>query len=109
MHVDRDDVLAVVGAEPMSIGDVGLAVVRRGNALRADGAGALEAEGASVAGGVGQRLAAAGLSLSALQRLVDALVTEHAIEQVRGRDLWDRGLPTAGTKAMGRYYLAAAP
>ena len=27
--------------------------------------------------------------------------------EVRGRDLWDRGLPTGGTKAMGRYYLAA--
>lgn len=97
MELSRDDVLAVVGPTPLSVGGLGLAVAERAGA---------------VTGGeqqpVGQRLAAAGLSLSALQKLVDALVAEQLVVEVRGKDLWDRGLPTAGTKAMGRYYLSVA-
>lgn len=103
MQPDRGDVLAVVGTAPMSVGDVGLAVLRHA------GVPTEPTDGDDAPAGVGQRLAAAGLSLSALQRLVDALVTEQAVQEVRGRELWDRGLPTAGTKATGRYYLAAAP
>ena len=34
-------------------------------------------------------------------------MTDGLVVEVRGKDLWDRGLPTGGTKAMGRYYLAA--
>jgi hypothetical protein len=92
----RDDVLTVVDALPRSVGDLGLALVRRSGADVGE-------EGAPV----GQRLAAAGLSLSALQRLVDGLVADRRVVELRGRELWDRGLPTAGTKALGRYYLAA--
>lgn len=108
MQADRAAVLAVVGAEPMSIGDIGLAVLRHAGEQVEDSAGEL-AGGDEAPVGVGQRLAAAGLSLSALQRLVDQLVAEQVVQEVRGRELWDRGLPTAGTKATGRYYLAAAP
>jgi hypothetical protein len=95
VELSRDDVLAVVGPAPRSVGALGLAVAERA--------------GAATGGEqqpVGPRLAAAGLSLSALQKLVDAMVTEQLVAEVRGKDLWDRGLPTAGTKAMGRYYLS---
>lgn len=92
-----EQVRAVVGAEPMAIGTIGLELVRRAGGDAGD-------EQAPV----GQRLAAAGLSLSALQRVVDEMVRDGQLEEVRGMDLWDRGLPTAGTKARGRYYLGAA-
>ena len=58
---------------------------------------------------VGQWLASVGLSLSGLQKLVDVLVRDGRTVEVRGRQLWEMGLPTAGTKAQGRYYLRAAP
>ena len=91
-----EQVSAVVGSEPMAISAIGIALVRRrGGDLGDDD----EVP-------VGQRLAAAGLSLSALQRVVDEMVRDGRLEEVRGMDLWDRGLPTAGTKARGRYYLA---
>ena len=96
MLASNDDILAVLTAAPLSIGAVGLAILERAEAV----AGDPDAP-------VGQRLAAAGLSLSALQRTVDALVTAGRATELKGRELWDRGLPTAGTKAMGRYYLAA--
>ncbi|MCW2616457.1 MAG: hypothetical protein JWN08_3451 [Frankiales bacterium] len=96
MGPTTDDVLGVLSDLPLGIGPLGLEVVRRAG-------GDLGDEQAPV----GQRLAAAGLSLSALQRLVDAMVADGLVVEIRGKDLWDRGLPTAGTKAMGRYYLAA--
>ena len=92
-----EQVQEVVGTQPLSIGDIGLAVVAAAGAATGE-------DGAPV----GQRLAAAGLSLSALQRLVDGMVRDGLVEEVRGMALWDRGLPTAGTKARGRYYLAVA-
>lgn len=55
---------------------------------------------------VGQWLASVGLSLSALQRVVDGLVRDGLVAEVRGRGLWELGLPTSGTKAQGRYYLS---
>lgn len=94
MEPTDDDVLALLGGTPLSVGGLGLALVQRcGGELGADDAP------------VGQRLAAAGLSLSALQRTVDRLVGDGVVTELRGKDLWERGLPTAGTKAMGRYYL----
>ncbi len=96
MQPTDDDVLAVLGDAPLSIGSVGLALLDRAGVA----AGDPDAP-------VGQRLAAAGLSLSALQRTVDALVTAERCTELKGRELWDRGLPTEGTKAMGRYYLTA--
>ena len=89
-----EQVQAAVGAQQLSIGAIGLAVVTAAGAATGDDDAP-----------VGQRLAAAGLSLSALQRLVDDMVREGALEEVRGMALWDRGLPPAGTKARGRYYL----
>ena len=96
MQPTDDDVLAVLSAAPLAIGAVGVALLDRAG-LDAGDPGAP----------VGQRLAASGLSLSALQRTVDGLVTAGLATELKGRELWDRGLPTAGTKAMGRYYLAA--
>lgn len=90
-----DQVRVVVGDEPMAIGQIGLELVRRSGGDVGDDAAP-----------VGQRLAAAGLSLSAVQRVVDEMVREGQLEEVRGMDLWERGLPTAGTKARGRYYLS---
>lgn len=95
MEATRDDVLAVADATPRAVGGLGLALLERVGADPGDDQAP-----------VGQRLAAAGLSLSGLQQLVDALVTDGQLVEVRGKDLWDRGLPTAGTKATGRYYLA---
>ena len=96
MEPTREHVLGVVGRSPSSIGDLGLALA--------------SAEGVDTGphgAPVGQRLAVAGLSLSGLQRRVDELVGDGLVVEVLGKDLWDRGLPTGGTRAMGRYYLAA--
>lgn len=94
MEPMSDDVLALLGEAPLSVGALGLALVDRlGGDLGPDDAP------------VGQRLAVAGLSLSALQRTVDRLVGDGVVTELRGKDLWERGIPTAGTKAMGRYYL----
>ena len=98
VELTPDDVLAVVSRTPRSVGDLGLAVVA------AHGHDLEVAEGEPV----GQRLASAGLSLSALQRVVDQLVREGQVVEVRGRELWALELPTQGTKAMGRYYLSPA-
>ena len=96
MLASNDDILAVLTAAPLSIGAVGLAILSHA-----------EVETGDPDAPVGQQLAAAGLSLSGLQRTIDALVTAGRVTELKGRELWDRGLPTAGTKAMGRYYLAA--
>jgi len=93
-----DQVVAAVSRTPQSIADLGVVVAV------SVGAPALRDEGEPV----GQWLAAAGISLSAVQTLVDDLVTEGRVQQVRGRDLWDLGLPTTGTKAQSRYYLSPA-
>jgi hypothetical protein len=93
----REDVLVVVGERrvPLTIGGIGLDIAGR--------------HGRDLTGSedvpVGQRLADAGLSLSQLQKIVDALVKENLVFQVRGRDLAGNGLPTEGTKAQRRYYL----
>ena len=95
MNVTPDDLLPVLSRTPQSVGDLGVAI-----------AATQGHDPAAVAGHpVGQWLAAAGLSLSALQKLVDQLVREGLVVEVKGRELWDLDLPTEGTKAMGRYYL----
>jgi hypothetical protein len=98
MEATRDDVLAVVSRLPLSIGDVGIAVAGR------QGHDPAAAQGQPV----GQWLAGVGLSLSALQKLVDAMVRGGDLVEVRGAQLWDLELRTAGTRARGRYYLAPA-
>lgn len=90
-----DEVEAVVSAAPRSIADLGVAVLAaRGTPVEIDDARP-----------VGQVLAAAGMSLSALQQVVDGLVNGGRVVEVRGRQLWELGLPTEGTKSGGRYYL----
>lgn len=95
MEPTADDVLAVVSASPLTVGDLGVEIAVLHGADRA------AAQGQPV----GQWLAAQGVSLSALQKVVDGLVHERRLVQVRGRQLWDLGLPTEGTRANGRYYL----
>ncbi|MEO5876557.1 MAG: hypothetical protein ABIS86_22825 [Streptosporangiaceae bacterium] len=92
----REDVLASVGpaAEALTVGDLGRRVaLRHGRELPGDEETP-----------IGQALAGAGLSLSALQKIVDGLVGDGELTELRGRDLWDWGLPTTGTKAQRRYY-----
>ncbi len=90
-----DEVEALVSAEPRSIADLGVAVLAaRGTPMAVEGSQP-----------VGHLLAAAGMSLSALQKVVDGLVNGGRVVEVRGRQLWDLGLPTEGTKSGGRYYL----
>jgi len=95
MDPTQEHVLAVLGDRPSSIGELGLALMSAAGVEPGH-------EGAPV----GQRLAAAGLSLSGLQRLVDEMVGSGLVLELRGKDLWDRGLPTEGTRATGRYYLS---
>lgn len=80
----------------MSVGDLGVAVA----AARGHDRPATAQEP------VGQWLASTGLSLSGLQQMLDGLVRDGLAVEVRGRELWNLELPTAGTKAMGRYYLS---
>jgi hypothetical protein len=89
------DVLAVVSEQPCKIGDLGLRL--------------LASQGISVAGAgdqpIGAFLAAQGLSLSALQKVVDELVRSGAVLELRGRELWDRYFPGLPANAKGRYFL----
>lgn len=94
-----DDVLALVSRLPLSISALGLKIAARHGHDPAD------AEGQPV----GQWLASTGLSLSALQSMVDDLVNTGAVIEVRGGQLWEMQLPTAGTKRGSRYYLSPAP
>ena len=95
MEPTAADVLGVVDVSPRTVGDLGIEIaVVHG----ADRASAQDQP-------VGQWLAGQGLSLSGLQKVVDGLVHERQVVQVRGRQLWDLALPTEGTKANGRYYL----
>ena len=92
MSPTAPEVLATLTALPQTIGQVGLAVLS-GRGLAVED------------GSAGQVLAAHGVSLSALQRLMDELVNTAQVMELRGRQLWERGLPTEGTKSGGRYFL----
>ena len=93
------DVLHAISLTPQSVGEVGVAVAVAAGAART-----------SVDGQpVGQWLAAAGISLSGIQVILDTLVRDGTVIEARGRDLWALGLPTAGTKAQARYYVMPRP
>ena len=87
-----DDVLAVLSDQPRKVGDLGLLLV-----------------GAGDAGGepIGAFLAAKGLSLSALQKVVDELVRDGRAKELRGRELWDTRHPGLEANAKGRYFVSA--
>ncbi len=95
MELTGEDVLGVVSRDPLNIGALGVAI--------------LSARGVDVATAwdqpVGAFLAAQGVSLSGLQKTVDRLVNDALVEEVRGAQLRDLGLPTLGTKSGGRYFL----
>jgi hypothetical protein len=86
-----DDVLAVLSDTPRRIGDVGLLLV-----------------GAPDSGGepVGAFLARKGLSLSALQKVVDQLVADGRAKELRGRELWDTRHPGLEANAKGRHFVS---
>ena len=95
--VTAADVLAVVSAEPAKVGDLGLRLLARA------GVSVAAAEGQPI----GAFLASGGLSLSALQKVVDELVREDRVVELRGRLLWDSYFPGLPANAKGRYFLLA--
>jgi hypothetical protein len=88
----EDDVLAVLSSQPRKVGDLGLLLV-----------------GATDAGGepIGAFLAARGLSLSAVQKVVDGLVSDGRARELRGRELWDSFQDGLGANAKGRHFVLA--
>lgn len=89
MTLTGPQVLAALDAQPRRIGDIGLRLV-----------GAEDPDGQPV----GQFLAARGVSLSGVQKVVDDLVRAGLAVELRGRELWDRHLPGLGPDARGRHY-----
>ncbi len=97
VNVTAADVLAVVSAEPAKVGDLGLRLLSRA------GVPVAAAEGQPI----GAVLASCGLSLSALQKVVDGLVREDRVVELRGRALWDSYFPGLPANAKGRYFLVS--
>ena len=85
-----EDVLAVLSDQPRKVGDLGLLLV-----------------GAADAGGepIGAFLAARGLSLSAVQKVLDGLVSKGLAKELRGRELWDSFQDGLGANAKGRHFV----
>jgi hypothetical protein len=92
MTLTSKQVLAVLDSQPRKIGEIGLLIVG------ARGSGDQP---------IGQFLAARGLSLSALQGVVDALVRSGAVVELRGSALWDQRFPGLGPDARGRHFAKA--
>ena len=86
------DVLSVLSSQPRKVGDLGLLLV-----------GAID----SGAEPVGAFLAARGLSLSAVQKVLDALVADGRARELRGRELWDSFQDGLGANAKGRHFVLA--
>jgi hypothetical protein len=95
MEPTAADVLAVVSQEPGKVGDLGLRLVAT------HGVDVTKAQGQPI----GKFLAAQGLSLSALQKVVDDLVRDGKVTELRGRALWDQYFPGLPANAKGRYFL----
>lgn len=97
MELTERDVLAVVSERPCKVGELGLLV------LAAHGVRAAPGDGQPI----GAFLASQGLSLSALQKVVDALVTAGRVRELRGRELWDSFQEGLGANAKGRHFVSA--
>lgn len=96
MELTAQDVLGVVSTQPCKVGDLGLLLVA------ARGIRAQPAPGQAI----GAFLAAQGLSLSALQKVIDSLVTEGKVRELRGRELWDSFQEGLGANAKGRHFVS---
>lgn len=92
MNPTEQDVLAVLSTQPRKVGEIGLLLV-----------------GAASAGTepIGAFLAVRGLSLSAVQKLVDQLVVQGQARELRGRELWDSFQDGLGANAKGRHFVIA--
>jgi hypothetical protein len=97
VELTEQDVLAVVSERPCKVGELGLLV------LAAHGVRTVPDAGQPI----GAFLAAEGLSLSALQKVVDALVAAGRVRELRGRELWDSFQQGLGANAKGRHFVSA--
>jgi hypothetical protein len=94
VSVSDADVLAVLSTTPMKVVDLALLLV----------------PGAPSPGQVPAAfLAQQGLSLSAVQKLVDGLVRDGRAVELSGKALWDERHPGLGPDARGRHFILAAP
>ena len=88
----EDDLLAVLSSTPMKVVDLALLLV----------------PGAPAPGQVpAAYLAQQGVSLSAVQKLVDGLVRDGRAVELSGPALWEGHRPGLGPDARGRHFLLA--
>ena len=88
----EDDLLAVLSSTPMKVVDLALLLV----------------PGAPAPGQVpAAYLAQQGVSLSAVQKLVDGLVRDGRAVELSGKDLWEGHHPGLGPDARGRHFQLA--
>ena len=92
MTVTEQDVLQVLSATPTKVVDLALLLVR-----------GAPAEGQVAAAFLAQQ----GVSLSAVQKVVDALVRDGRAEELSGPALWEGHHPGLGPNARGRHFLRA--
>lgn len=88
----EDDLLAVLSSTPMKVIDLALLLV----------------PGRPAPGQVPAAfLAQQGISLSAVQKMVDGLVRDGRAVELSGKALWDERHPGLGPDARGRHFLLA--
>jgi hypothetical protein len=92
VSLTEDDVLRVLSATPTKVVDLALMLV----------------PGAPAPGQVPAAfLAQQGVSLSAVQKLVDGLVRDGRAVELSGKALWEERHPGLGADARGRHFLRA--
>ncbi len=90
--MNDEDVLAVLSSTPRKVVDLGLLMVK----------------GSPAQGQVPAAfLASQGISLSAVQKVVDALVRDGRAIELSGPALWEQHHPGLGPDARGRHFLLA--
>ncbi len=94
MTVSDQDVLRVLSSTPRRVADLALLLVPRG---------ARPAPGQVPAAFLAQQ----GISLSAVQKIVDGLVRDGRAVELSGPALWEGHHPGLGPDARGRHFLRA--
>lgn len=90
--MNEQDVLAVLSSTPRKVVDLALLLVK----------------GSPAPGQVPAAfLASQGISLSAVQKVVDALVRDGRAVELSGPALWEQHHPGLGPDARGRHFLLA--